>query len=115
MVIGMQFNETTVDGVTTVEPNGRIDLLNSGALKDRLVELIRSGAQQLLVDFRRVQYISSAGFRALLIARKLMHETAGDIVLYGMTTEIKRVFAIGTFTDLFTICATAEEALAKLR
>jgi anti-anti-sigma factor len=111
----MHLKETNTDGVTVVEPTGRIDLANAGPLEKRLVELIRSGSHRLLLDFRHVQYISSAGFRALLIARKLVDQTGGNLVLCGMSPEIKRVFAIGTFTDLFTICATGDEGLAKLR
>jgi len=111
----MDINQTTADGVTIIEPVGRIDLNSAAPLEQRLVGLIRSGAQHLLVDFRQVQYISSAGFRALLIARKLSDETGGNMVLCGMLPEVRRVFAIGTFTDLFTICDTAHEGLAKIK
>lgn len=111
----MDIKETSAEGVTILEPNGRVDINNAGALESRLVDLIRAGARRLLVDFRKVTYISSAGFRALLIARKLADQTGGNLVLCGMSAEIKRVFAIGAFTDLFTICATADEGLAKAK
>lgn len=111
----MKLKETNTDGVTVIEPTGRIDLNNADLLERRLVELIRAASQRLLIDFRHVQYISSAGFRALLIARKLVDETGGNLVLCSMSPEIKRVFAIGAFTELFTICATVDEGIAKAK
>lgn len=111
----MQLTEKSDGEVMIVEPKGRIDLVNAAPFEKRLVELIRSGSQRLMIDFRHVQYISSPGFRALLIARKLVDQAGGNLVLCGMSPEIKRVFAIGKFVDLFIICATADEGLAKVR
>jgi anti-anti-sigma regulatory factor len=34
-------------------------------------------------------------------------------VLCGLSAEIKRLFEIATFTDLFTICASREDGMAK--
>lgn len=49
---------------------GRVDTATAGVLKDRLSQLIESGLAQLVIDFRDVAYISSAGFRTLLIIAK---------------------------------------------
>jgi len=111
----MELRDKVDGGVTIVEPGGRIDLAGAPLFEERLVALIRSGARRILLDFRNVQYISSPGFRALLIARRLVDESGGNLVLCGLSPEVKRVFVIGKFTDMFSICTTADEALARLR
>jgi anti-anti-sigma factor len=111
----MDVIESSADGVTIVEPHGRIDTISAKPFGDRVVELIRSGTKQILIDLRHIQYISSAGFRALLIAHKQSAETKSKLVLCGLSAEVRRMFEIGAFLDLFTICATRDEGLAKAK
>jgi anti-anti-sigma factor len=107
--------ETERDGVTIVEPQGRIDTVGAKPFGDRVVALINSGSHRILIDLRQILYISSAGFRALLIAAKLMDTANGKLVLCGMSPEIKRLFEIGNFTDLFAICGTQDEGILKAK
>lgn len=109
----MELIELEQDGVMIVEPRGRIDTIGAKPFGDRLAALINSGSRHVLIDLRQIPYISSAGFRALLIAAKLMDQAKGKLMLCGMSPEIKRLFEIGNFTDLFTICATREEGIVK--
>ena len=111
----MELVESSADGVTIVEPRGRIDTLTAKPFGDRVVALIRSGATQILIDLKHIQYISSAGFRALLIAHKQSAETKGKLVLCGLSAEVRRMFELGAFLDLFTICVTRDEGLAKAK
>ena len=62
----MELIESSADGVTIVEPRGRVDTIGAKPFGDRVVELIRSGARQIVIDLKHIQYISSAGFRALI-------------------------------------------------
>jgi anti-anti-sigma factor len=109
----MEIVESRSAGVVVVEPRGRMDSTTAKVFGDRIIELIRSGSHHLLIDLQHVLYISSAGFRSLLIARKLIDELQGKIVLCGMSAEIRRLFEIGRFTDLFLVCATRDEGIAK--
>ena len=111
----MQINKTTVGNLVIVEPCGRMDSTTAKPFGDHIVELIRSGSHHLLIDMQQVLYISSAGFRSLLIARKLIDEFQGKLVLCSMSAEIKRLFEIGHFTDLFLICATRDEGISNAK
>jgi anti-sigma B factor antagonist len=109
----MEIIENRAGDVVIVEPRGRMDSVTAKPFGDRVVELIRSGSNHLLIDLGQVLYISSAGFRSLLIARKLIDEFKGKLVLCGMSPEIKRLFEIGNFLDLFLVCATRDEGVSK--
>ena len=72
------------------------------------------GRARLVVDLKQIIYISSAGFRALLVAGRLADETKGTLALCGLSAELQRLFDLGAFTDLFTIYASRDESVAKL-
>ena len=108
----MELIESRRDGVVIVEARGRIDTVGSQRFGERLEELIDGGCQRLVVDLEHVVYISSAGFRALLIARKRVEELDGRLVLCRMSPEVRRLFDIGAFTDLFTICDDRDAGVA---
>jgi anti-anti-sigma factor len=111
----MELAESQSNGVVIIEPRGRMDSVTAKPFGDRIVELIRSGSHHLLIDLQQILYISSAGFRSLLIARKLIDEFKGKLVLCGMSPEIKRLFEIGHFTELFLVCATRAEGISKAK
>jgi anti-anti-sigma factor len=107
--------ELPTDGVVVVAPHGRIDTASAQGFGDQVDALIRAGCRHVLVDLRNIIYISSVGFRALLIAHKLMDEADGKIVLCGMSPELRRLFDIGRFTSVFAICGTRDEGLARAK
>ena len=111
----MEIVESQSDGVVIVEPRGRMDSMTAQPFGNRVVEIIRSGSHHLLIDLGQVLYISSAGFRSLLIAGKLIDEFKGKLVLCGLSAEIRRLFEIGCFTDLFEVCATRDEGISKAK
>jgi anti-sigma B factor antagonist len=102
-------------GVSTVEPKGRIDTITAKEFGDKVCALIRSGATGIVIDLANIAYISSAGFRALLIAGKLAEDTRSRLALCGVTGEVRRLFDIGAFTSAFQIYPTREECIAKVR
>ncbi len=111
----MDVIESSADGVAILEPRGRMDALGAKPFGDRVVALFGAGSSRMLVDLKHIQYISSAGFRALLIAHKQSVDRKGKLVLCGLSAEVRRMFELGAFLDLFTICATRDEGLAKAK
>jgi anti-anti-sigma factor len=99
-------------GVVVLEIRGRIDTTTSKEFGDRLTGLLKSDRKRIVIDLRETRYISSAGFRALLIAAKLAEEVQGKLVLTALSAELTRLFDLGAFTDLFAIFASREEGIA---
>jgi anti-anti-sigma factor len=111
----MEIESVAVNEVMAVAVKGRVDSTNADDLKERLTTLIRSGSARLLIDMQGVIYISSAGFRVLLIAARAIEQASGQLVLCGIGGELKRLFDIAAFADLFTILPSRDEALALLQ
>ena len=110
----MELDIRASDGVAVVEPKGRIDSVTAKSFGDRVCELVRTGENRVVIDLANVAYMSSAGFRSLLIVGKTVEETAGQLALCGVIGEVKRLFDIGGFNKLFVICPTREESVARV-
>jgi anti-anti-sigma factor len=111
----MNIDVIRVDNIATIGLQGRIDSISAETLKDSLNEVVQSGATRLALDFNDVIYISSAGFRVLLITARGVERAGGRMVLCSLPKEIQRLFDIAAFSTLFSIFATRDEAVSKLR
>ncbi|ABI69093.1 STAS domain-containing protein [Syntrophomonas wolfei] len=107
----MDIKEIKKDQATVIMVEGRLDSSTSGMLEKKLLSLMETGEKNFLLDFSGMDYISSAGLRVLLMAAKKSKTTGGKVLLSALTDNVKEVFDIAGFTDIFTIFANAEEAL----
>ena len=90
------------DGNTlTVKVEGRVDS-NTAVELDRVLNGALGGITKLILDFERLEYISTAGLRALLIAQKTMNQQ-GTIVIRNVSAAVKEIFEVTGFTDMLTI------------
>ena len=93
--------EKTQDGSTlTVRVSGRINMTTSPQLEAELIPSL-DGIETLIIDFSKLEYISSAGLRVLLTARKKIG--AGDVIIRGTDDVIAGVFEATGFATLFTM------------
>lgn len=106
--------EAVAPDVTIVAVAGRLDTRTADQFGGRLTELLGAGQARVLIEGSQLSYISSAGFRALLIGSKLATETGGRLAVCNLTAPIKRVIELGGFDEVFETYASREEALAKL-
>lgn len=102
------------DGVCVVRASGRVDTVTARSFGERLGALIDDGARRLVIDLAQVAYISSAGFRALLVTTRRIEAADGRLALAGVAGEVRRLFEIAALVDLFPMHASADEAVAKL-
>jgi anti-anti-sigma factor len=111
----MKLLEEVTEDIAIVEPHGRLDSTSASEFGDRLVSLVQAGRSSLVVDLKNIACISSAGFRALLIANRAAAGQQGKLALCGVIGEVKRLFDTGGFTDEFVICPTQADGIGKLR
>lgn len=112
--IALSIAESHSGPVCVVALNGRIDSTNAEELMTRLNTLLSSGEKAVLVDFAQVMYLTSAAFRALLVATDEAERNAARFVLCGVLGQVRELFEMGGLLDAFTIHGSREEALARL-
>jgi stage II sporulation protein AA (anti-sigma F factor antagonist) len=104
--------EEKVGKVTVIAADGRMDSTNSPKLQDHVAAVLTADASSVLLDLGKVDYISSAGFRSLLILAKQSRQSNRPFVLCGLTPKVKQLFDLGGFLELLPITATREEGIA---
>jgi anti-anti-sigma factor len=105
--------EQKAGSVTILEVAGRIDSASSPSLHERVGALIAQGSMPLLLDLGKVEYISSAGFRVLLLLARQAGKAGGRFALCALTPKVKQLFDLGGFLDLLPIANTREEGIAE--
>jgi len=109
----MEITEKKLDNCTIVGINGRLDTTNYSVLEKKLLELIDSGNTRLLVNLSKMDYVSSSGLRILLMALKRITLAKGKFILCSLQENIKEIFEISGFTNIFEIYPSEEEGLKK--
>ena len=80
---------------------GRLDTNTAPMLENELKESL-AGVSELVLDFEKLEYISSAGLRVLLATQKLMNKQ-GKMIIRNVCADIMEVFEITGFVDILTI------------
>lgn len=101
----MEIRESQSNELTIVDVKGRIDSATAQQLADRLAGLVAAGRSRLLIDLDQVEYISSVGFRALLVGGRLAAKAAGSLALCRPSASVRELLDIAGFKTLFSIHA----------
>ena len=91
--------------------SGRLDAYASDGVEAKISSLIDAAEVRLVVNFDKLEYISSSGLRVLLAALKRVRKQQGDIRLACLRPSVKEVFDMAGFTQLFTIHDVEEAAI----
>ncbi len=84
-----------------LEITGRLDTITAPALDKTIYENL-GDMKSLILDFKRLEYISSAGLRVLLGAQKKMQQI-GAMKVINVCEEVMEVFEMTGFADILTI------------
>jgi anti-sigma B factor antagonist len=109
----MEITTTTQGGATIVAIDGEIDANSAPEAMERVLPLAQPGCR-LVLDMRKVPYMSSAGLRMLLATYRQITGKDGKVVLVGVVEEIRDTMSATGFINFFTLKDTVEEALAAL-
>ena len=85
----------------TMQIIGRLDASNAQNLTDELGKSL-DGVKELIFDFSQLQYIASAGLRALLMAQKRMNKQ-GSMTIRNVDETVMEVLEMTGFADLMNI------------
>jgi stage II sporulation protein AA (anti-sigma F factor antagonist) len=93
---------------------GRMDAVTAPEYEKKVNELIADGETNFVVDFEQLDYISSAGLRALLASAKKIKGKSGNILLANIRGSVKEVFDISGFGTIFPMHDSVASALSAL-
>jgi anti-anti-sigma factor len=113
----MEIFRKIVGGSVVLSPVGRIELATADAFQDELLAALslageRSESGAVVVDCSHLDYVSSAGLRALVIAARKAN--GHGLGVAAMQPVVREIYAISRFDALVAAFETVRDALAKL-
>lgn len=94
----MEISKTLNGSELVIALKGRLDTVTAPDLEK---ELTLDGVDSLVFDFNELEYISSAGLRAILNAQKKMKNK--KMVIRNVKPEINEIFEMTGFSSILTI------------
>ena len=110
----MVVEHTLINNVILLRPLGRIDSSTSSSFEEQCLKLIGSESQKTVIDLSGVDYVSSAGLRALLISAKKAKAIGGALTLCGPQGSVREVISLSGFDSLLGAHETVAEAISAL-
>jgi anti-sigma B factor antagonist len=98
-------------GAAVVAVSGELDLGTSPELEERLARAFDGGAELVILDLRRVEFMDSTGLRVLLGAHQRAHDTGRRFALLRGADQVERVLTLTGVRDLLTVVDAPEELL----
>jgi stage II sporulation protein AA (anti-sigma F factor antagonist) len=111
----MEFAQESAGDVVVAKLAGRLDSSSASSAEEQLMQLIGSAAPRLAIDLSKLEYISSAGLRVLLLVARKVQQAHGKLALFGLTPSVHEVFSISGFNTIFTIRDDAAAAIDSVR
>ncbi len=97
-------------------PRGRIDAVTAGAFEAAVKDLAgKTGCRHLILNFADVEYISSAGLRAILSIAKFLKAQGGGLIFAALGETVLNVFKISGFESMFPVCPDEDAAIKKAK
>jgi anti-anti-sigma factor len=99
--------------VVVVTVSGRIDSATAGEFEDALNQFTAQGKNNIILDLSDVDFISSAGLRVLVTARKAVKSAGGDIVFAESSEQVLETLEIAGLDVLFEQYSDREAAVGS--
>jgi anti-anti-sigma factor len=110
----MDMSEERKADAVVLALSGRLDATSAKTFEDRILGVINSGTQRLVVDLSQLEYVSSSGLRVFLLAAKRLQPTNGKMSLCGLQDHIRQVFDLAGFSSILSIYGSRDEAIRAL-
>jgi anti-anti-sigma factor len=97
MKINIQRNGDEV----VVALNGELDTVTTAQMGEELNRIIEMASNQLIIDCKDLEYISSSGLRFFMQLKRHSEQQNGTVTLKNMNQDVKEVFRISGFHHIF--------------
>ncbi|MBN3944719.1 MAG: anti-sigma factor antagonist [Nostoc sp.] len=99
--------------VTLVTVVGDVDTNTAPLVQEQIIPLAQAGIR-IILEMSKVPYMSSAGLRMLLTLYRQISTQGGQIILVGLSEDIRDTMSITGFLDFFKTADTLDQALETL-
>lgn len=98
----MKIKKTESNNSIQLNVSGRLDATSAPELEEEIMSALEQDIRELIFDFAELDYISSAGLRLLLVARRGM-KNKGTVRVIHVQNEVQEIFDMSGFSDILNI------------
>lgn len=109
----LEITEEIIDDITILRLKGFLDANTAPNLESKIEELINSSKYKVIVNFRELDYISSAGLGVFMSQIETLRDNNGDLKMSDMQSKVYSVFELLGFPMIFEICDNQQECINK--
>ena len=109
----MEIETESFKRVDLLTVSGRIDSSNASELEDAFSELAHDGRYRLVVDLSGIDYMSSAGLRALVDALRENKKHRGDLRIASPSERMDEVLKLAGFDTVFSVYEDSVSAVGS--
>ena len=110
----MDIQTEQIGGVQVVTAEGRLDGIYSSAFANQVGALITGTNPRILIDFSNIDFVTSAGLRAVLVLMKKAKASGGAFAVCGVNDQVREILDISGFAGIFTVHGGRAEGIAAL-
>ncbi len=108
----VNLTELRAEDALVVELAGFVDSANAAGVQQRLMAVVARGDCNIVLDLDQLEYMSSAGFRILLLLSRAVGGAGGKLAICGLRGRIRSLFELGGFLDLLPVFPSKNDAIA---
>ncbi|MBR2186660.1 MAG: STAS domain-containing protein [Lachnospiraceae bacterium] len=98
----MTIQEVDNGGNLQLDVEGKIDSLTCQNFQDTILKTFQK-TNNLVINMEKVDYVSSAGLRALILGQKTASSKGGSMVIINASSSVKDVFRVTGFDKVLDI------------
>jgi len=91
------------DGIICFQIEGRLDAESAPEAEILVKGALKQGGQRLLFDMSKMDYISSAGLRSILMVAKKIESNEGKLTFANLRGMVQEVFTISGLNSIFQV------------
>lgn len=110
----MAYQYNREDGILDIQMEGRIDSPGATEFSADLNAIITPEDQSVILSMRRLEYINSAGMRALLEVVRDLQRRDAKFAIYSPIGPVKEVFQLSGFNRIMSIHDSRDGAIAEV-
>jgi anti-anti-sigma factor len=100
-------------GFLVMQVEGRLDIAAAPDFERQCAAAMEQGQTKIVLDFGKLEYISSAGLRSILAVAKKLKSGGGVLSLCGLSGLVKEVFDLSGFDTFLPVHPGLEQALTE--
>lgn len=99
-------------GVSVLKVEGRVDSDSTPQLEEALTALLNANCSKIVVNLKAVDFMSSAGLRAIVRACQRAQKAGGSVHLAAVPEQIESVMYTVGLNQMLMSYPTEQEAMA---